>query len=90
MLIGVNMNTLAINLKNRLEKEFGIENIIPEIHRTRAGYWQRAEGAWSWFMMCKDNTDVGSQWSATKVLKAKRLSITYAICQNTIDVEEEE
>jgi len=83
------MSILAIKLKNRLEKEFGIKNIIPKIHRTRAGYWQRAEGAWSWFMLCEDNTDIGSQWSANRVLNAKRLSKTDAVCQSTIDVEEE-
>ena len=68
------MSKLAFLLKRRLELIFGIDDIIPKIYRTRAGYWQRAQGAWSWFMITKDNRDVGSQRSATKVLNAKKLS----------------
>lgn len=66
-------NKLAIKLCKRLKTEFDID-VIPKIYRTYAGFWQRAEGTWSWFMLTKDNRDVGSLWSVTKVLKAKELS----------------
>ena len=79
---------LAEKLKYRIKKEFDVD-VIPEIHRTRAGYWQKAAGAFSWFMMTNSNQDVGSQSSAKDVLKAKRLSNTWTDnTQMAIDIEE--
>ena len=64
------MSNLAKKLSLRIEKELGIK-VEPKIYRTRAGYWQKAQGAWSWFMETKDNFEVGSQHSAKDVLNAK-------------------
>ena len=67
------MSKLAEKLAQRIKKEFDID-VIPKIYRTRAGYWQRSRGAWSWFMLTEDNKDVGSLWSAITVLNARKLS----------------
>ena len=81
------MSILAKELAKRIKKEFNIE-VLPEIHRTRAGYWQRSEGAFSWFMVTKDSKDIGSQNKALDVLRAKKLSITWIDCtQACIDIE---
>ena len=64
---------LALKLARRIEDELGIE-VEPHIHRVYAGYIQRGEGAWSWFMYVRGGVIiVGSQDTATKVLNAKKL-----------------
>lgn len=79
---------LAEKLKYRIKEEFDVE-VIPEIHRTRAGYWQKATGAFSWFMLTYTNQYIGSQFKAKDVLKAKRLSNTWTDnTQMAIDIEE--
>lgn len=67
------MTKLSDNLAKRIKKEFGIE-VVPTIHRIYAGRHQKADGAWSWFMMRKDNGigDVGSQWTAKEIMKWKK------------------
>lgn len=65
-----NPSRLARRLQTIFIKEKGIVT-VPKIHRTYAGRWQRAEGAWSWFMFTREGTVIGSQWSATKVARAK-------------------
>ena len=82
------MKTLAQKLADRIKKEFDVE-VIPVIHRTRAGYWQRSAGAFSWFMLTKENQNIGSQGPAKDVLKAKELSNTWTDnSQMAIDIEE--
>lgn len=51
--------------------------ILPEgaqirIERTRAGYWQRSAGAWSWLAVDEKNGRelFGSDWPASEVVKA--------------------
>jgi len=58
----------------KLAKEkFDIELDINSFHRTYAGYWQREEGAWSWYMHKKASlTNVGSTFSITELLKNKK------------------
>lgn len=65
-----------------LARELGVP--LPEgtykLHRTYAGYWQRSEGAWSWWLggpASDHSADIyrcrlGSQWPATEVLKAHK------------------
>lgn len=39
-------------------------------HRTHAGYWQRAQGAWSWFIDNADGRELyGSQVTVTELLR---------------------
>jgi len=65
---------LSLLLAKRIKKEFGME-VIPVIHRTYCGRWQRGAGGWSWFMLTKNNVDIGSTYRATEVLKAKKVSL---------------
>ncbi len=37
--------SLAQQLCERLKDEFDIDDLIPIIYRTKAGYWQRSRGA---------------------------------------------
>ncbi len=64
------MSKLAEKIANRVLDESGTE-VIPEIRRTRAGYWQRAQGTWSWSMDFKRGGMIGSQYTATECAKAK-------------------
>ena len=82
------MSRLAEKLTKRIKNEFDID-VIPKIYRTRAGYWQRSRGAWSWFMLTEDNKDIGSLWSAKDVLKANKLSSYWTdVTQCEILIEE--
>ena len=74
------MSRLARRLKRRLEAE-GIDmpsHIV--IDRTHAGRHQRAQGAWSWQLATiRDDgvlnlINLGSQYTATEVASAARLS----------------
>lgn len=64
----------------QIAKEFGLE-VGPGPHtlnRTRAGYWQRSAGAWSWWLADAEGREViGSCSPATDVVRAykdKRLT----------------
>ena len=48
-------------------------SLNPEtFRRTYAGYWQRSEGAWSWWMQDVESLNsYGSIWSITELLKNK-------------------
>ena len=49
------------------------------LRRTKAGRHQRSAGAWSWFFDAPNDphvSEIGSQWSATEILKAKHLSVS--------------
>ncbi len=59
-------------LVKRLRKEGWIIHDGYEFRRTRAGYWQRAAGAWSWVIWTGTH-EIGSQWPVADCLKAKRL-----------------
>ena len=53
-----------------MRDKFNIK-IRPEtLKRTRAGYWQRARGAWSWGAYTEDSGEVGSFSTVTDLLKA--------------------
>ena len=44
---------------------------IVAIRRTRAGVWQRAQGAWSWYAVDVNGYEVvGSQWNVTDIARA--------------------
>lgn len=62
---------LARKLQELIREEWGIE-VVPKINRTYAGRWQKAEGAWVWFMFTKEGRVIGSQWPATEVASANR------------------
>lgn len=41
------------------------------LRRTRSGYWQKARGAWSWWLEDKSGWEVcGSSWTATECVKS--------------------
>lgn len=57
-------------------RELGVS--LPDdamVIRVRAGRWQRADGAWSWFFA--HNAHIGSQWPVHELIKAKKLSLYY-------------
>lgn len=58
----------------RLNKELDLD--CDNFKRVYAGYWQRAQGAWSWGARIKGKLiSVGSQWNVKECLKAVRLEI---------------
>jgi len=59
----------------RLEREHQILADVSTFSRTRAGYWQRSAGAWSWTMRLHDRLEIGSQYPVKELLKADKLSI---------------
>lgn len=67
----------ATSLAERIKKETGMV-VIPVVHRTRCGYWQKAQGAWSWSMRTQDRLEIGSQFTATECLKAKKWTTSKA------------
>ena len=82
------MKTLAEKLSARIYKDFDIE-CKPTIYRTRAGYWQRKRGTFSWFMFLNGlSGEVGSPHRAIEVLKAKKLSLYWESTQGCIYIEE--
>lgn len=64
---------LALQLAERIKREFDII-VKPKIYRTRAGWSQRALGAFSWYMI-SDVEDIGSCYQALEVVKAKKLEL---------------
>ena len=65
---------LALRLAKRIKEELGIE-VEPIIHRSYAGHIERSCGAWSWWMFRTNKGgigDIGSQDTATKVVKSKK------------------
>jgi hypothetical protein len=65
--------TLSVALARRCIAE-GIHLERPDamyIERTYAGYWQRAQGAWSWELCGPESMGmmIGSQWPAREVLR---------------------
>lgn len=65
-------------LRQKLNKELDLN--IPEdakFKRVYAGRHQVAAGAWSWFCIDKKFKQYGSQFNATELLKAEKISISY-------------
>jgi hypothetical protein len=67
-------------LAKRLKDEHDLDVDVSTFGRTRAGYWQRSCGAWSWFMYLKapegfSKREIGSQYSVGQLLKAPRLQV---------------
>lgn len=69
-----------------MSDKFSIELDANTFERTRAGYFQRGLGAWSWSMKYKSgiSADFGSQESVTEILKNKGKIKIY---QNEIVIE---
>ena len=70
-------------------REQGIE--IPDdvrCHRTRAGYWQRSRGAWSWCLDSRQHNvpPIGSQWPLSECAAAAKRG-TLACDQNDFTFE---
>lgn len=43
------------------------------LHRTRAGYWQRSAGAWSWYLTDREGVEVaGSPHTTREIVEAAR------------------
>lgn len=63
-------------LRLKLNEEFGFD--LPEhtkFQRTYAGHWQLSQGAWKWRCNYTEfHCDIGSPYTATEILKAKKLS----------------
>jgi hypothetical protein len=60
----------------RVFKEHDVKLDTSTFRRVYAGYWQRANGAWSWSMtevVDRGTSTVGSQWPLTVLLKAPRI-----------------
>lgn len=71
--------TKSQRLIERLSKE--LDTTFPEgteVRRTYAGRNQRACGAWSWFLYCEKEliSSIGSSYTVTELLKAKKWSFT--------------
>jgi hypothetical protein len=60
-------------LATRIGKEFGLK--LVDFKRLYPGYWQRSSGAWVWCAHFENSIlEVGSIYSATEIIKAKRIS----------------
>lgn len=74
----------------RIKKDLGFE--LVNFHRTYAGFHQRSNGGFVWVAEFKDsNSDTGSCWSATKLLKSKNklIKLTYEQGNNTEIIADE-
>lgn len=59
-------------LAERIEKDTGLK--LHKFRRTYAGFHQRSNGNWSWgaYEINNECNDIGSQYSASKLLKSKK------------------
>jgi hypothetical protein len=63
-----------IKLQIRLKNELGID--LFNFKRTRVGCWQKSLGAAVWIAQSSEhNIDYGSSYTATELLKCKKLCI---------------
>ena len=77
------MSKLIDRLCVKIKDELGIECDPTTFKRTRAGYWQRASGAWSWFIQTKNSRiDIGSSEPVTECVKKK-----WELCRSGEDRE---
>lgn len=65
------MSKLIERLCKKIKDEVGCDCDPASFRRTYAGYWQRSNGAWSWFMLTKGGWDIGSSEPATKCVQKK-------------------
>ena len=68
-------HTTFDKLQKRLMDDLGLS--AKDFRRTRCGKWERSSGAWSWDAVdaSTGQRTVGSQYSATELLKSKKMSI---------------
>lgn len=69
-------------LKLKIEGLFNRKVI--SIERVYAGHWQRSRGAWSWFAILENGPSVGSCYTMTECVKAKKLE---KLSLTVVDVE---
>lgn len=58
----------SIKLAQKIKKELGID-VFPAIIRTRAGFSQKSNGAWSFYMLMPNLLDIGSCETVNYLLK---------------------
>jgi hypothetical protein len=69
------------NLAIRIKLDTGLD--LGNFRRLRPGYWQRSQGAWKWSAnqiidgKISNALDIGSQWSATDLLKQEARLVIY-------------
>ena len=61
--------------------------VVTDLHRCYHGYWQRAAGAWSWCGRY-GSMDIGSQFPASEILKAKKWTVSKTLGGYDIDPEQ--
>lgn len=47
----------------------------PTVHRTYAGYWQKAAGAWVWYVVDQSGKECGSQWPLSELVLCDHVSV---------------
>ena len=63
---------LILRLCKKIKDEIGFDCDPYTFRRTYAGYWQRGNGAWSWFIMTKKSKiTLGSSDPVTKCVNGK-------------------
>jgi hypothetical protein len=76
------MKSTFQKLAEKIKKDLDFDAF--DFRREYVGYWQRSNGAWVWSAKTKNGPiTIGSQWSATYLLKAKKLAwadMAKAIC----------
>lgn len=55
-----------------------------KVDRVRAGYWQRAGGAFSWMIMAEGFGGIGSQTSITDLLRCPNLEVNESHGDRTV------
>lgn len=58
-----------------IARDTGLQCDATTFRRTRAGYWQKMNGAWTWEMNTLDGKSLGSIWTVKELLKSKRLTV---------------
>lgn len=67
------MKSTFEKLGEKIKSDLGIDAY--NFTREYVGYWQRSGGAWVWSARTNNGPiTIGSQWSATYLLKSKRLA----------------
>lgn len=65
------MSKLIERLCKKIKDELGYECEPSTFKRTYAGYWQRSEGAWSWFIRTKNKIELGCAEPVKECVKRK-------------------
>lgn len=65
-----------------------------EFHRVYAGHWQRAQGAWSWYITVPDNGSrkewLASHYPVSELLKTKELSYSQGYGTPALELDPKE